>query len=194
MTAYRDLVDEELLELLKLSDHTAYEEIYRRYWPILFRHARRMLSNDEEARDLVQDLFEVLWNKAADLVVDSSLSAYLYGMVRYKVFDLFDKHKVQKRHLQSLDNFINQGECTTDQTVRANELSRIIEREIELLPVKMRKVFELSRKSHFSYGQISTAMDISDQTVKKQIYNALKILRLKLGSVCLFLALMSFLA
>lgn len=194
MMAYRDLADDKLLELLKCSDHAAYEEIYRRYWAILFRHARRMLSDDEESRDLVQDLFEVLWNKATDLVLDASLSAYLYGMVRYKVFDLLDKRKVQKRHLDSLDNFINEGEYTTDQTIRTNELSRIIEEEIALLPAKMRKVFELSRKSHFTYEQISTSMEISDQTVKKQIYNALKILRLKLGSVCLFLAFTGFLS
>jgi RNA polymerase sigma-70 factor (ECF subfamily) len=187
LTAYRNLNDEELLELLKSSDKTAYEELYNRYWAIVFRHARGMLLNDEEAKDLVQDLFVVLWNKAADLAIESSFSSYLYGMVRYKVFDLIDKRKVQKRHLQSLENFIHNGECTTDHTVRENELSRIIELEVSMLPARMREVFELSRKSHFSYQQISTHMDISDQTVKKQIYNALKILRFKLGGICLFI-------
>jgi RNA polymerase sigma-70 factor (family 1) len=187
LTTYSNLKDEELLQLLRFGDHTAYEELYRRYWAILFRHARKMLSNDEEAKDLVQDLFATLWNKAAELIIQSSFSAYLYGMVRYKVFDLIDKRKVQKHHLQSLENFIHRGECTTDHTVRENELSKIIEREISMLPSKMREVFELSRKSHFSYQQISTHLQISDQTVKKQIYNALKILRFKLGSICLFL-------
>lgn len=186
-TAYRNLSDEELVELLKFRNQIAFEELYGRYWAILFRHARRMLLNDEEARDLTQDVFTSLWSKAGDLVIGSTISAYLYGMVRYKVIDMIDKRKVQRRHLQSLENFINFGECSTDQTVRENELSRIMEREISMLPAKMREVFELSRKSHFSYHQISTIMDISDQTVKKQIYNALKILRLKLGSICLLL-------
>ena len=181
MAAYRNLDDEELLELLKCSDAVAFEEIYQRYWAILFRHAKRMIPNDDEAKDLIQDLFAVLWQKAPDLTVQSSLSAYLYGMVRYKVFDCIDKRKVRNQHLQSLGDFTQKGEYTTDNTVRENELSKIIEQEIALLPAKMREVFVLSRKSHFSYQQISIKMDISDQTVKKQIYNALKILRLKLN-------------
>ena len=182
-TAYGNLNDNELLELLRFSNHEAYEEIYRRYWAILFRHARKMLSNDEEAKDLIQDIFVILWNRSQDLVIESTLSGYLYGMVRYKVFDSIDKNKVKQRHTESLGNFIHQGECTTDHRVRENNLSRIIEGEISMLPAKMREVFELSRKSNFSHREISSQMNISDETVKKQIYNALKILRLRLGSV-----------
>jgi len=186
LTAYKDFTDVELLELLTDCDHAAYEEIYHRYWALLFKHAKHMLGNDEEAKDLIQDLFIALWSKAADLAIQSSLSSYLYGMVRYKVFDLIDKRKIRNGHLDSLATFIGKGEYTTENTLRENELSRIIEREIASLPAKMREVFELSRKSHFTYQQISTRMEISDQTVKKQIFNALKILRLKLGSIYFF--------
>ena len=192
LTAYRDLSDEELLERLKFGDHAAYEEIYKRYWAILFRHTRRMISNDEEAKDLVQDLFVTLWQKAPELTIKESLSSYLYGITRYKVFDLFDKRKVKANHLQSLGEFIDHCEYTTDNTVRENELSKLIEQEISFLPTKMREVFELSRKSHLNYRQISQQMEISDQTVKKQIYNAVKILRLKFGSICLFLGFFLF--
>lgn len=192
LTAYRNLSDEELLERLKFGDHAAYEEIYKRYWAILFRHARRMISNDEEAKDLVQDLFITLWQKAPDLTIKESLSSYLYGITRYKVFDLFDKRKVKATHLESLGEFIDHCEYTTDNTVRENELSKLIEQEISFLPTKMREVFELSRKSHLNYQQISQQMEISDQTVKKQIYNAVKILRLKFGSICLFLGFFLF--
>jgi RNA polymerase sigma-70 factor (family 1) len=187
LAAYRNLSDEKLMDLLKLSDEAAYKELYGRYWAMLFRHARHMLSNDEEARDLIQDVFLTLWAKAQEVVIETSLSSYLYGMVRYKVIDMIDKRKVQKRYLQSLDSFLDRGEYTTDEFLREKELSGIIEREISMLPDRMREVFELSRKSHYSYHQISNIMDISDQTVKKQIYNALKILRLRLGSTCLLL-------
>jgi len=82
-TAYRNLADDELLKKLRVGDHTAYEGIYRRYWAMLFRHAQKILSSDEDARDLIQDLFENLWKRAADIAIESSVSSYLYGMVRY---------------------------------------------------------------------------------------------------------------
>ncbi|RZL14919.1 MAG: RNA polymerase subunit sigma-70, partial [Pedobacter sp.] len=64
---YTNLADEELLNLLKISDNRAYEEIYRRYWAVLFRHSRRMLSNDEAAKDLIQDLFVILWKNREEI-------------------------------------------------------------------------------------------------------------------------------
>ena len=182
MDTYKGLADDELLELLKFGDQMAYETIYLRYWAILYRHARRMISNDEEAKDLIQDLFVNLWEKAESLDIQVSLSAYLYATVRYKVFGLIDKRKVRDNHVRSLTKFINEVEYTTDNCIREKELSRLIEQEISMLPAKMREVFELSRKSHLNHKQISLRMEISDQTVKKQIYNAVKILRLKFGA------------
>ena len=183
MNIYRDLDDNKLLELLKSGDHRAFEEIYKRYCTILFRHAQHMVSNNEEAKDLIQDLFINLWQKSQELNITGSLSSYLYAAVRYKVFDLIDKRKVKNRHLDSLGNFIEEGVFSTDNTVRENELARLIEKEISMLPSKMREVFELSRKSHLNYQQISDRLHISDETVKKQVYNALKILKVRLAGV-----------
>jgi RNA polymerase sigma-70 factor (family 1) len=185
MNSYKNLSDHELVKLLKLADDAAYAEIYKRYWAILFRHANKMIRHDDEAKDLIQDLFTTLWFKAADLDLSGPLSSYLYSTVRYKVFDLIDKHKVRSNYLSSLEKFIQEGDYTTDNIIREKEMAMLIEKEISVLPAKMREVFELSRKSHLSYKEISLKMDISDQTVKKQIYNAIKILRLKFGVILL---------
>ncbi|MNI50552.1 RNA polymerase sigma factor [compost metagenome] len=67
--------------------------------------------------------------------------------------------------------------------MRNRELAERIELEVAQLPAKMREVFELSRNAHLSHREIALRMDISDKTVKKQMNNALKILRLKLGSL-----------
>ena len=187
MDNYKDLADGDLLDLLTSGDPLAYKQIYQRYWAILYRHARRMISDEEEAKDLIQDLFSNLWQKAEELNIQGSLSSYLYGTVRYKVFDLIDKRKVREQHISSLQQFMEEAEFTTDTTVRENELKRLMEREISKLPTKMREVFELSRKSQLNYKEISRQMDISDQTVKKQIYNAVKILRLKFSGIGIFL-------
>jgi len=58
-----------------------------------------------------------------------------------------------------------------------------------MLPPKMREVFELSRKEHLNHREIAWKLEISEQTVSKQITNALRILKLKIG-VLAYLALM----
>jgi len=181
------LSDNELIILLKDGEKSAYTEIYKRYWAILFSHARKMLRNDDEAKDVVQDVFAALWVRISELNLEGSLSSYLYSAVRYKIFDLIDKNKVRGNYFTSLEKFIKEGDYTTDNVIREKELAAQIEEEIAMLPLKMRQVFELSRKSNLSHKEIASKMHISHQTVKKQIHNAIKILRPKFSIYILFI-------
>lgn len=183
MANYSIYVDEELMDLLWSGDHAAYAEIYQRYWALLYRHARKMLQNEEEARDVIQDVFVMLWSKREELDLSVSLSAYLYKAVRNRILNLFKRNKVEGNHLNSLKDFINQGENITDHLVRERTLSTIIEQEVALLPERMRQVFELKRNNNLSYKEIAKEMDISDLTVKTQMNKAIKTLRLKLGTL-----------
>lgn len=181
MRLYSDLSDSDLADLLKSGDKLAFTEIYERYWGVLLRHARRMLHDDEETKDVLQEVFITLWNKAPELELNTSLSSYLYALVRNRILNLIARDKVKASYLASLEDFIDHGEATADYAIRTNQLAAQIEEELALLPPKMRAVFELSRKHNLSYHQISEKLSISDNTVKKQISKAIKQLKLKLG-------------
>ena len=175
--------DRELAGMLLARDQLAYAEIYDRYWGVLYRFARRILQNEQEAEDIVQDIFVMLWQKAATLEVEISLSAFLYASTRNRILKHFEKSKVRSKYIDSLQRFIDQDSYETDFLVRTKELAERIERELALLPPKMREVFELSRKSELSYRQIGEQLDITEETVKKQVGNARKILKAKFGSL-----------
>jgi len=183
MHAPNKQTDDELFCLLKEGNAVAYKIIYDRYKSILYIHAYKILQDEEEAKDIIQDLFTVLWNKREEINLKGSLSTYLYSAVKNRVLDLIAHKKIRSRYEDSLQGFLVSGECLTDQNFQEKELRIIIEKEISLLPSKMRKVFELSRKEYLSYKQIAEQMHISDKTVKKQINNSIKILRLKLSSL-----------
>ena len=188
MTTYSEVIDVELFALVKQGDELAFAEIYHRYWGVLFLHARQMLRDNEEARDVVQELFTSLWQKAFKLEFDTSLSAYLYKSVRNRIFDHLKHKKVMNDYLCALKDFEVEGELITDEAFREKELAAAIEHEISLLPPKMREVFELSRKQYLSYQQIGEKLGISEHTVKSQVSNALRILRTKVGATSLVLA------
>lgn len=139
-----------------------------------------MLDDIDQAKDVIQDVFTMLWVKSAELHLNVSLSSFLYASVRNRTMNQIDHSKVRENYLSSLENAIEEGESTTDNLLMEKELSKRIEAELSLLPEKMRKVFELSRIYDYSYRQISEELNISDNTVKKQMSNALKILRNKL--------------
>lgn len=186
MIAYDRLNDDELLTLLKKDDAKAFTEVYNRYKWLLHGHAYRWLADREEAKDVVHELFAHLWSKRKDLAITSSFSGYLYACLRNSILKKIAHGKVQARYMASLQEFVDQGIYLTDQQVRERELQRRIEAELELLPPKMRRVFEMSRKDDLRYAEIAQELNISEQTVRKHIQHALRILKIKLGLLIIY--------
>ncbi|MET4543302.1 RNA polymerase sigma-70 factor (ECF subfamily) [Pedobacter africanus] len=185
MQGYDTISDFELLDLLRSDDHAAFAELYERYKVVLYLHAKRMLADQDETKDVIQEVFTQLWIKRADIVISTSIKSYLYTSIRNKVFNLLAHRKFEMNYLNSLQQVIDLGETSVEAQLREKQLIAMIEREIEQLPSKMREVFELSRKHHLSHKEIAEKLNISDKTVKKQINNAIKILRLKINTILL---------
>lgn len=181
MIEYKASQDTELLRLLHSGDHSAYKEIYERYWVSLYRHSLRMLQDTDQAKDVVQDVFTMLWVRRNELDLHTSLSSFLYAAVRNRTLNQIDHSKVRSDYMISLQHAIEEGAYSTDELLNEKELAKRIEAELANLPEKMRVVFELSRKHDYSYREIADELCITDHTVKKQMSNALRILRTKIG-------------
>ena len=178
-----NLSDYELLLLIKNGNREAFSEIYQRYYSVLYVYAGKFSSDADEIEDVIQDVFLSFWLKSGELELNHSLAAYLYSCVRYRIFDLLDKLQVRDRHLASLEDFIQNYQRLPDALIIEKQLQSEIESAISSLPIKMRNVFELSRNQGLSQKQIAQYLNISDRTVKNQVSNALKLLRLKLETL-----------
>lgn len=183
--------DEQLAARLSTGDHQAFTLIYDRYWAPLYVHARKMLGNEEEAMDVVQDIFTVLWTRSSDLTIHSSLKAYLYTAVRNRTLNAINKGRLRDSYLQSLTGFMEQGRCYTDEQVCYRDFANRIEQEIAALPPKMQLIFTMSRESGLSNKAIAEQLNVTDRTVKKTIHRAIKALRIR---TALFIMLMIFVA
>jgi RNA polymerase sigma-70 factor (ECF subfamily) len=179
MVTNLNISDQDLLSLFKGGDTAAFKMIYERYWQLLYVSACKVLKDEEEAKDVVQEVFISLLNKGATLEINVSFSSYLYTAVRYKVFDYISRKKVRQDHLDALDNYVSASNLCTDHALLEKEINDEMEKEIQNLPEKMRIVFELSRKAELSHKEIADILNISDKTVKKQINNAIKLLKPK---------------
>jgi RNA polymerase sigma-70 factor (family 1) len=190
MHDYQSLPDEKLVDLLKLSDRLSYEEIYNRYKGLLYVHAYKKLGDQDDADDVVHDLFTVIWDKRMELEITGHLSGYLYTAIRNRVFKSISKKTNAAAYFESIRHSIDSGHCITDHLVREKQLKTLIEKEIAALPPKMRQVFEMSRIENLSQREIAAELNIAEETVKKHIHHALRILRVRLGLVIYLLYVM----
>ena len=103
-------------------------------------------------------------------------------MTRNAVISLIRKGKCSAGYVSSIkiEDFHSN---VTERTLDGRELQSLIDQEVASLPTKMRAVFQLSRYEDLSNKAIAEALNIAEGTVKKQVKNALTILRERLAAV-----------
>lgn len=171
------LTDKELLARICGGQDAALDELYGRYWEAVFLYVVRVLHDEDEAADVVQETFIALWQKRDELPEIHSLKSYLIGIARYKALRSINLNLSHERYRVSLLQFFNEQARSPETDLMAAEMERQLDAHIDRLPERMREVFLLSRREHLSYAEIAERLQISDKTVKKQIHNALKHLR-----------------
>ena len=180
---YELLPDAQLVDLLRLGDSLAFTEIYNRYQKLLYVYAFRKLKDKDEAKDIIQDVYVALWNTKETFDILTTLSGYLYKAVLNRALNAFRHKKIDESHIESFIKIIETNAATTDYLIREKDISELIDKEVSLLPGKMREIFELRRKHYMSNKDIAEHLDISEHTVSTQMKRALKILKDKFGLI-----------
>lgn len=183
MRQYIKFSETNLLALLKQGDVIAFEELYERYWSKLYSAAYKRMGKREAAEEIVQDIFTSLWIKRSSLVINSSFESYLFASVKYMVFASFQKENHRKTYESYIVRAKNDVDNSTMETIDWNELKQNVSAEVEKLPEKCRKVYELSRKEFRSNKEIAFSLGISEKTVENHLTRALRTLRVNLKQV-----------
>lgn len=187
MVNYCAFSDLELAKNLQKGDPAAFTEIYERYSGLLFIHAFKLLHSKDDAQDVVQEIFTNLWDKATHLPLDIPIRKYLYRALKNRILNFFEHQRICTAYIELFHTIANEGEWLTDEKLREKEVLTVLRKEIAALPPKMREVFERSRIRYQPHKKIALDLGISDKTVKKQISNAIKIIktRMEFISICL---------
>ena len=184
MALYGTYTDEQLIMSLREGDAGAFTEIYERYWNKLLVYTMRVIRQQPGAEDIVQELFVSIWRRRDVLEIEHALSTYLYNSARYLAFRYIEKNSTYSGYLQRLAARMA-GEEVNASDIEAEIFGRELEGQIDQLirelPEKMQEVFILSRRHHLSYKEIADRLSISEETVRKQVYKSLQILRSRLG-------------
>ena len=83
----------EVLRLIKNGDATAFKELYNRYKESIFLMVYRRVQDEEESKDIVQEIFLKLWLGREHLVELDNLDYYLFGTARNRVIPITVKRK-----------------------------------------------------------------------------------------------------
>ena len=179
-------LSKETIELLNRKNESAFEAVFKFYYPRLIFFANEYISL-EDAKGVVQEAFISLFESPAVYSLEAQLRSYLYTMVKNGCLMILRHENVKKRYAvkfkaENIQNQIYQSaleQLNTSETT-FKEMETIIQHTISSLSPRCREVFILSRYEVKKNREIADSLNISIKSVEAQITNALKIFRVAL--------------
>jgi len=151
--------------------------LFKTYYQPLCHYAYSFLQDKEDAEEIVQSTFLLVWEKRETLEIRTSVKPYLYAMVRNACLNVIKHEKIRQRYAGEEVAIGERSHDSVTHTVVSNELEYKIKEALEALPEQCRMVFKLSRFEELKYSEIAAQLNISVKTVENHMGKALKIMR-----------------
>jgi len=171
---------DKLLIGLKNGDKSVFETIYREYYVPLCYFCVKYVDSLSDAEEIVQEVFVKVWEKHAEVEINTSLKSYLHRSVQNSALNYIKKQKIVDKYRQSEEGGSRTSYHDGQSSMEDAELRMVIKKAILELPEKRREIFELSRFEGMKYSKIADTLSISVKTVENQMTKALKYLRVVL--------------
>lgn len=154
-------------------------EILLRYEGDLLRYAQRIVGNQEQARDVVQETFLKLWRQdRAEL--DGHLVEWLYTVCRNQAVDV--RRKEQRMHTLTEESWAvreSAAPCPEMLAQRHDSAAQVL-KLVDRLPLNQQEVIRLKFQGGLSYREISRVTGLTVSHVGVLLHTGLKTIRTKL--------------
>lgn len=180
--------DAELVLEIKKGDESAFQEVMSRYTQKVYNLAIRLTRNQEDAEEILQDVFVTVYKKINSFEGKSAFSSWLYRVTANTAFMKLRKRKqsdsisFEEVSPTIRDNWVGKSpeDSDTDYMSIRHELREIIQRAVERLPEEYRNIFVLRDIDGLSNEEVAETLALSVPAVKSRLHRARLILRKKL--------------
>lgn len=141
----------------------------------LYRFILKNIRDEEKARDIVQDTFEKMWRKVADITFETAKS-YMFSAGYRTMIDLIRREKKK-------GDFEEVKEINLSHSKQYSDLQEILHEGLNRLPETQKTVILLRDYEGYSYEEIGEITGLGESQVKVYIYRARKALKEYIGSM-----------
>jgi RNA polymerase sigma-70 factor (ECF subfamily) len=170
-----DYSDDQLFALIQQGDEPAFNRLLERYRDLLFTTAYYTLKDEDEAKDVLQEVFVWFWAHRATIQINTTVKAYLKGAVRQGCANM-TRRKVNRNNRQQTYASLT-ARITGTSPLETKELGERLDAAMALISPISRKAFIMLYVEEKSLKEIAVVLNIKVQTAKNHVQQALKILR-----------------
>ena len=174
MTSTFKHIDHLAVKNLKQGDVKAFDDLFNKYSPRLYNFSIKYLKSEEEAEEVVQEVFLYIWDKREGLKPDNSFNAYIFTIAYNIIKKYFIKRSKDNAYKDDLIYTLLQQENNLDQTIDYKFLLEKVELIINSLPNRRKEIFIKRKYDGLTVKQIADELGISPNTVENQLASAQK--------------------
>ncbi len=168
--------DVALVERIVSRDETAIAELYDRHHRLLFGLILRILRDRSEAEEVLQEVFVLVWTKAASYnVALGSPAAWLVRIARNRAIDRLRSNTVRQRAVESAP--MPEGQDSPEDRASAGEQQRAVARALDTLPPEQRVLIEQAYFLGLTQSELAEQFKLPLGTVKTRIRTGMMALR-----------------
>ena len=178
--------EKEIVAGIQQHNQNAFRALVDKYQEMVLNTCNGFVHDQDDARDLTQDVFVEVFNSIHKFRGDAKLSTWLYRMAVNRSLNFIRKHK-RRQLFGDIESFFKSNSVeeeliTTNAEVgmEQNEQAKILHKAIQSLPQNQKIAFTLHKIEGVSYNEISEIMSVSLSSVESLIHRARKSLKIKL--------------
>ncbi len=175
--------DLQLFDQIKAGELSSYEVLFKKYYRALYRFAFSYVRDAIVSEEIAQEVFLYIWEKRDKIQIQTTLKTYLYSAVKNKSLNYLKLELPKQQATADISEVMLSVNNTKLDESENEKLKVYIQKAIDSLPKKCRRIFVLSRNAGLTYEEIAKELDLSKKTVENQMGIALKKLRESLETV-----------
>ena len=165
---------------LKNGDVEAFRNIFEEYGKRIFIFAKGYVKSNDEAEEVVQEVFIKIWNIRASINTELSFKSFLFKITYNYIRELFLKKCRENSYKHEILSLTVDFDNHTAERIDYYSLLELVENLIDKLPPRQKEIILLRKKQGLPSKEIAILLDISPRTVEKHLSEALKSLKSKL--------------
>lgn len=164
--------ERELLVKLRDGDQRAFQDLYHLYSKRILINTIRMVKDEDEAQEILQDVFIRLWNSRKNIDPDKPFRSYLLSINQNLVRDFFRREALDRKMQATLITQSTELYDHIESDLYFKESSALLQRAIDALPLQRRRIYTLCKIEGKSYNEVAEIMGITVPTVGNQLVKA----------------------